>query len=123
VRQRTDAAALRVQSRASTMKILIIALASVLGQSALASECAQTGAWVVPPGVMAVIESADPGQDQPGKAATARESFITQVGQDNRGYWTMTKEDVPRAQVDDRYSTAYAPAPRVGEATHSPEAR
>jgi hypothetical protein len=123
VRQRTDAAALRVQSHASTMKTLIIALASVLGQSAFASECAQTGAWVVPPGVMAVLESADPGQEQPGKAATARETFITQVGQDNRGYWTMTKEDVPRVQVDDRHSTAFTLAPRVCAVTHSPEAR
>ena len=105
------------------MKTLAIVLASVLAQAALASECVQTGAWVLPAGVIAAIESADAGKGEPGKAGTSRETFITRIGQDNKGYWTMTKEAIHGVQVDEPYSTAYARSPRVAEVTPLPGAQ
>jgi hypothetical protein len=91
------------------MPTLAIALAAVLAQGAFACECDQGVAWVSPHGATFPMAESGPGKDEPEKVGASRETFITRIGQDERGYWTMTKEDIHGSRVDDRFATGSAP--------------
>jgi hypothetical protein len=103
------------------MQTFAIALSAALAQGALACECDRAGTWVSPHGAVFVFAPAET-RDEPEQVGTSRETFITRVGQDDRGYWTMTREDMDGTRIDDRHAIASAPFPGTGELASSSEA-
>jgi hypothetical protein len=97
------------------MQTLAITLAAVLGQGALACECDLAATWISPHGAIFAIAQVDPG-DEPERIGASRETFITRVGQDDKGDWTMTKEPLDSMRIGDQ---AIGPSPGSGESTPS----
>ena len=106
----------RLERNVPCMQTLAIPLAAVLGQGALACECDLAATWISPHGAIFAIAQVDPGTDEPEPFGASRETFITRVGQDDKGNWTMTKEEIRGVQIDDR-AIGPTPFPGSGEIT------
>ena len=93
------------------MQTLAITLAAVLGQGALACECDLAATWVSPHGAIFAIAQVEPERDEPEPVGASRETFITRVGQDDQGDWTMTREPIHGMRIGAR---AIGPSPFPG---------
>ena len=100
------------------MQTLAITLATVLGQGALACECDLAATWISPHGAVFAIAQVDPDRDDPEPVGTSHETFMTRVGQDERGDWTMTKERIHSVRTGDQ-AIGPAPSSGTGEGTES----
>jgi hypothetical protein len=104
----------RLERNVPCMQTLALTLAAVLGQGALACECDLVATWVSPHGAVFAIAQVDTDGDEPAPFGASRETFITRVGQDDKGDWTMTKEAIHGMQIDDQ-AIGSAPSPGTGE--------